>query len=93
MSEYETRRLIERIDELRADSTLCTQMALYWGDHELVEVEEVTVRRRWRSDKTIHSERVMSAAERNIFRDWLHVRARERADEASALTNQLEGVI
>jgi len=89
MSEQSIREKIAEIDEMRERAAVAERMHTHWMMHdgELVEVHEITLRRRWRSPQTTHSEIVLTAEERDLLRDWLSSRAwdlRRRAAEMAA---------
>jgi len=93
MDEQETRVALKDLDRLRKDAANCEDMHTYWdgSDGELVVDSTVKVVRRWRGDKQVHSEIVMSTAQREIFRDWLSNRASSLRQEAEALEQTIFG--
>ena len=93
MNEQETRVALKDLDRLRKDAANCEDMHTYWAGHdgELVVDSTVKVVRRWRGDKQVHSEIVMSTAQREIFRDWLSNRASSLRQEAEALEQTIFG--
>ena len=68
-------------------------MHTYWSGHdgEFVELWPMIVRRRWRRDKQIYAERVMSSEERMVFRSWLAQRKGQLRDRADLLAGSLKG--
>jgi len=93
MSENAVREKLAEIDRLRAEANLCAKMHTHWMGHdgELVEIQPVTVRRRWRDGKQLHSERVMTRAETRLFITWLASRASKLHAEANTLAAALGG--
>ena len=93
MNEQETRVALKDLDRLRKDAANCEDMHTYWADSdgELVVDSTVKVVRRWRGDKQVHSEIVMSTAQREIFRSWLRNRAGCLRQEVAALENAIFG--
>ena len=93
MSEQAIRLKLAEIDRLRAEAGTCERMHTHWmgSDNELVEIRPVIVRRRWRPDKQFHSERVMGANERELFRSWLSSRRTQLDAQVEVLTNELNG--
>ena len=93
MNEQETRVALKNLDRLRKAAANCEDMHTYWegSDGELVVDSTVKVIRRWRGDKQVHSEIVMSTAQREIFRDWLSNRASSLRQEAEALEQTIFG--
>lgn len=90
-AETDLRDKLARIDALRRDAQIAEQMHSHWMGHngELVTVTSVIVRRRWRGEKTVHTEIVMTTDEREIFRDFLVQRKRRKTEEANALAATL----
>lgn len=96
MRESEIREKLTEIDDLRERASLAERMHTHWlmHDGELVEVHEVTLRRRWRSPQTTHSEIVLTREERDMLREWLSARAlelRARAADLAATLGSTEG--
>lgn len=91
MSENEIRKTLAEVDALRARANLAERMHTHWAMHdgELVEVHEITLRRRWRSPKQTHSEIVLTVEEREMLRDWLMTRASDLARRANELAETL----
>ena len=93
MNEQETRVALRDLDRLRKDAANHEDMHTYWAgyDGELVVGSTVKVVRRWRADKQVHSEIVMSTAQREIFRSWLSNRAACLRLKAEALEHAIFG--
>jgi len=93
MNEQETRVALKNLDRLRKAAANCEDMHTYWegSDGELVVDSTVKVIRRWRGDKQVHSEIVMSTAQREIFRSWLSNRAACLRQEVEALEHAIFG--
>jgi len=93
VNEQEVRVALKDLDRLRKDADNCEDMHTYWAGHdgELVVDSVVKVVRRWRGSKQVHSEVVMSAAEREIFRAWLSNRANSLRVRAESLEATIFG--
>lgn len=91
MNEDDARKTIAKIDDLRQQARAAENMHTHWMGHngELAIEHDITVKRRWRSDKTIHSEYVMTVAERDLFRTWLAFRASQLRADAGELSQSL----
>lgn len=91
--EQAIRAKLAEINRLRAEAQLCDRMHTHgmYSDNELVEIQPVIVRRRWRTDKKLHSERVMTSSERDLFRSWLSSRRTQLDAKVEVLTNELNG--
>ena len=92
MSEEEIRKTLAEVDALRVRATVAERMHTHWMMHdgELVEVHEITLRQRWRSPKTTHSEIILTVEERDLIRDWLMTRASDLTQRANELAKTLE---
>jgi len=90
-TEVNLRKRLAQIDDLRKRAALAEKMHTNWMYHdgELAVDQTTTVKRRWRSTKTVHSEWVMDREERELFRDFLVQRRRELSEKADALTATL----
>jgi len=93
MTETEMRETLAKIDRLRAQEKVCTQMTERWSSYKEEQLVEVRVRRQWMTGKQVRSERVMSDTERALFLLWLGARKAEIVAEVGALARWLDGGI
>lgn len=91
MSEKQFRVKLDELDELRKAVAVREWMHTHWLGHdgELVAIEPVIVRRRWRSNKQTHSEIVMGREERDAFLYWLMFDASQKRAQITALEAEL----
>jgi hypothetical protein len=90
-TEIDIRATLREVDKLRNGADIARKMNMHWMGHdgELVIEHAVTVKRRWRSDKTTHSAYVMTSPERDLFLTWLSNHGRALTREADTLTAAL----
>jgi len=90
-TEVNLRKTLAQIDDLRKRASIAEKMHTNWMYHdgELAVDQTTTVKRRWRSSKTVHSEWVMDVEERELFRDFLVQRRRDLSQAADALAATL----
>jgi hypothetical protein len=90
-AEQQLREQLKRVDDLRHRAQVAEDMHTYWLGHEgeLAVESDVTVTRRWRVNKRVHTAYVMNREERHLFLDWTVQRARDLRAEADGIAATL----